>query len=144
MADDRSAEARSRAMAAVRSKDTAPEIAVRRLLHRMGYRFRLHLQTLPGKPDIILPKYKVCIFVHGCFWHRHADCKRATVPSSNKEFWRLKFEKNIIRDEFVKAELERLGWHVCVIWTCFVKDEIQLSELLQKCLIGDKNSGRPV
>lgn len=134
MVDDRSSEARSRAMSAVRNKDTVPEVTVRRLLHRMGYRFRLHAQNLPGKPDIVLPKYKLCIFVHGCFWHRHIGCNRATVPSSNTEFWQLKFEKNINRDEYVRAELERLGWKVCIIWTCYVKDKAKLTNLLQRCL----------
>ena len=132
MVDDRSVEARSRGMAAVQNKNTKPEIAVRRVLHRMGYRFRLHVRDLPGNPDVVLPRHKVCIFVHGCFWHQHSGCSRATVPSSNTEFWRSKFEKNVARDSFVQSELKRLGWRVCVVWTCLVKDEVKLEKILRK------------
>ena len=136
MVDDRSVEARSRGMSAVRNKNTIPEVKVRRILHRMGYRFRLHVRDLPGNPDVVLPRHKMCIFVHGCFWHQHSNCSRATLPSSNTEFWRAKFEKNRIRDQAVQRELEQLGWRVCVIWTCFLSREVELAEMLVKCIEG--------
>ena len=93
-------EQRSRNMSAIKSKNTKPEIAVRKLLHSMGYRFRLHRKDLPGSPDIVLPKYKTVIFVHGCFWHRHENCKYATTPKTRREFWENKFQFKIFRNNF--------------------------------------------
>ena len=95
-------EQRSRNMSAIKSKNTKPEIAVRKLLHSMGYRFRLHRKDLPGSPDIVLPKYKTVIFVHGCFWHRHENCKYASTPKTRQEFWEAKFRENINRDKIIK------------------------------------------
>jgi len=111
-------EKRSRNMSAIKSKNTKPEIAVRKLLHSMGYRFRLHRKDLPGSPDIVLPKYKTVIFVHGCFWHRHENCKYASNPKTRKEFWENKFKANVKRDKNNFKELKNLNWKVLVIWEC--------------------------
>jgi len=111
-----SKEKRSWNMSRIRSKNTKPEIAVRSLLHRAGYRFRLHVNYLPGKPDIVLPKHKTVIFVHGCFWHRHAGCKFAYSPKSNIKFWEKKFRDNKKRDDLVNTELAQSGWKVIRIW----------------------------
>ena len=114
-------EQRQRNMSAIKGKDTKPEIQVRKALHALGYRFRLHRKDLPGKPDIVLPKYKTVIFVNGCFWHRHPGCKYASTPSTNSDFWNAKFEENTARDKRNYAQLEELGWKVVVIWECEVK-----------------------
>lgn len=112
---------RSGIMRKVRSTDTAPEKLVRGLLHACGYRFTLSNKNLPGKPDIVLPKYKTVIFVHGCFWHRHKGCSAASMPQSNIEYWRKKFSGNEKRDRRVKRELRQLGWRVCIVWECQTK-----------------------
>lgn len=104
-------------MSRVKNKDTQPELRVRSLLHRLGYRFRLHRKDLPGKPDIVLPKYKSVVFVHGCFWHGH-DCSRGRRPTSNVEFWNSKLDKNIERDELNQEFLGQLGWRVLTVWEC--------------------------
>jgi DNA mismatch endonuclease, patch repair protein len=109
---------RSVIMSRIGGKDTAPEVRVRRLLHALGFRFRLHRIDLPGKPDIVLPRHNKIIFVHGCFWHGHTNCSRATLPTTNTEFWRVKIGKNISRDERVRRELRSLGWSVLVLWQC--------------------------
>ena len=119
--DKISPERRSWNMSRIRSKDTAPELRVRSALHRAGYRFRLHVKDLPGKPDIVLPKYKTVIFVHGCFWHRHKGCPEASVPSTNQEYWKKKFQRNVERDKQDQAELKKLGWRVIVVWGCETK-----------------------
>ena len=116
-------EQRSRNMSAIKSKNTNPEIAVRKLLHSMGYRFRLHRKDLPGSPDIVLPKYKTVIFVHGCFWHRHENCKYATTPKTRKEFWENKFKANINRDNLNQANLSLKGWKIIIIWECQLKGD---------------------
>ena len=125
-------EKRSRNMSAIRSKNTKPEIAVRKLLHSMGYRFRLHRKDLPGSPDIVLPKYKTVIFVHGCFWHRHENCKYATTPKTRREFWENKFSANKIRDQKIHKEIKILGWKSIIIWECQLKGDMKrlLTELL--------------
>lgn len=117
-----SKEKRSWNMSRIRNKNTKPEMIVRSLLHRMGYRFRLHKKCLPGRPDIVLPKHKTIIFVHGCFWHRHENCKYAYNPKSRIEFWREKFVENINRDKKVQNELRELGWNVEIIWECETKN----------------------
>ena len=118
MADVFDAETRSRIMALVRGKDTKPERAVRSMVHRMGYRFRLHGRDLPGRPDLVLPRHRKVIFVHGCFWHSHKGCKRATVPEGNRAFWEEKLGKNAARDRRNVRDLKRLGWGVLVVWEC--------------------------
>ena len=125
-------EQRSRNMSAIKSKNTKPEITLRKLLHSMGYRFRLHRKDLPGSPDIVLPKYKTVIFVHGCFWHRHENCKYATTPKTRKEFWEKKFIENINRDNLNQANLSLKGWKIIIIWECQLKGDIKklIRELL--------------
>lgn len=118
MTDTLSSESRSWNMSRIRSRDTAPEIIVRSVLHSLGFRFRLHVSRLPGKPDIVLSKYKTVVFVHGCFWHRHPGCKYSYNPKSRVEFWQAKFQQNIERHNKVAGELETLGWKVVVIWEC--------------------------
>lgn len=112
---------RSRMMSGIRGKDTKPELIVRSYLHRAGLRFRLHAK-LPGKPDLVLPKYRTAVFVHGCFWHRHEGCRYATTPASNAKFWQEKFAGNVRRDARAKQQLEELGWRVQVIWACQLND----------------------
>ena len=111
-------EQRSRNMSAIISKNTKPEIKVRKVLHSMGYRFRLHSKDLPGSPDIVLPKYKTVIFVHGCFWHRHENCKYASTPKTRQEFWNKKFTENIKRDLEIQDKIKNLDWRSVVIWEC--------------------------
>ena len=130
MTDRISEEHRSWNMSKIRSKDTIPELTVRKLLHRMGYRFRLHRKDLPGNPDIVLPKYRTVVFVHGCFWHRHEGCRYAYTPKSNVDFWKAKFEKNIERDNYVKSKLEAEGWKVVVVWECETRDVMSLEKIL--------------
>ncbi|MCL6692265.1 very short patch repair endonuclease [Pseudomonas sp. R3.Fl] len=117
-------------MRSVRRKNTTPEITVRKALHRLGYRFRLHQKTLPGSPDIVLKKYKTVIFVHGCFWHRHPMCRYATFPKTRAEFWSNKFQKNINRDKANIEALTNMGWHVLVIWECQTREIAFLDETL--------------
>ena len=115
-------EQRSRNMSAIKSKNTKPEIKVRKVLHSMGYRFRLHSKDLPGSPDIVLPKYKTVIFVHGCFWHRHENCKYASTPKTRKEFWNKKFKENLKRDLEIQDKIKNLDWRSVVIWECETKN----------------------
>lgn len=121
-------------MAGIRGKDTAPELAVRRFLHRAGLRFRLHAR-LPGKPDLVFPRYRVALFVHGCFWHRHPGCRYTTTPASNAAFWQQKFAENVSRDARVQRQLETLGWQVHVVWAC------QLSERELSALVATIRAG---
>lgn len=125
-------EKRSWNMAQIKSRDTKPEKIVRSLLHRMGFRFRLNRKDLPGKPDIVLPKYKTIIFVHGCFWHRHIGCKYATTPKTNINYWTTKFKNNIARDEENEAKLQSEGWHVFTVWECELKDISGLKNRVNK------------
>ncbi|WP_429542679.1 very short patch repair endonuclease [Pseudomonas frederiksbergensis] len=124
---------RSRMMAAIRSFNTRPELIVRRFLHAHGYRFRIHQKNLPGKPDIVMPKFRTCIFVHGCFWHHHSGCRYANTPKTRCEFWNEKFLRNVARDiENVEA-LEIRGWRVLIIWECQLKKgQDKLDQLLQQ------------
>jgi DNA mismatch endonuclease, patch repair protein len=105
-------------MRAVPRENTAPEIVVRRLLQADGFRYRLHRKDLPGTPDIVLPRYRVVIFAHGCFWHRHRDCSKATMPKARAEFWQAKFDRNVQRDADNEAKLRALGWRVIIVWEC--------------------------
>lgn len=116
-------ERRSANMARVRGKDTGPELRVRRIAHLMGYRFRLHRKDLPGRPDLVFPKYRLAVFVHGCFWHRHEGCLRASTPATRAEFWQSKFKANIARDEQQVRALHSQGWDVLVLWECDLKDD---------------------
>ena len=130
--DKVSPEKRSWTMAQVKGRDTGPERVVRLLLHQMGYRFRLQRKDLPGKPDIVLPKYKTALFVHGCFWHRHSGCNRATTPTSNTDYWNTKFARTIARDAKNQKELASLGWRVLIVWECELKDAEALQAKLKK------------
>ncbi|MDN5864042.1 MAG: DNA mismatch endonuclease Vsr [Gammaproteobacteria bacterium] len=117
---------RSRMMAGIRGKDTQPELRVRRSLHREGLRFRLH-GKLPGKPDLVFPKYGAVVFVHGCFWHRHPRCRYAATPASNKDFWHSKLQENVKRDQRTYQELHGQGWRVFVVWECSTGEDAMKS-----------------
>lgn len=134
MADIFDKKKRSEIMSRITARNTAPELAVRSLLHRMGYRFRLHQTNLPGKPDIVLARYRTVILVHGCFWHRHRGCRFAYTPKSRPDFWLRKLESNIVRDRQVKAELTRLGWYVITVWECELRSLDRLSRRLDATL----------
>lgn len=134
MTDTLSPSDRSRRMAAVRSIDTKPEMIVRKLVHGMGYRYRLHGRDLPGTPDMVFPSRRSVIFVHGCFWHRHEHCRLARLPKSRLEFWAAKLEGNRARDERKVAELRAQGWRVLVVWECELKDRQALVTRL-KCFL---------
>lgn len=124
--DRLSAEDRSRNMSRIRGRDTTPEIAVRRVVHSMGYRFRLHRSDLPGKPDIVLPKHRAIILVNGCFWHRHRCRRGRSMPSTRVQFWKDKFEATRKRDRKVRRQLKALGWSVLVVWECRARKEEDL------------------
>lgn len=121
-------------MSRIRGKDTRPELRVRSALHRLGYRFRLNRRDLPGKPDIVLPRYQTVIFVHGCFWHRHPGCRFAYTPKSRVEFWQAKFQRNVERHREVEEELTTLGWRVLVIWECETDSDTGLFDRLTELL----------
>lgn len=121
-------------MSRIRAKNTKPEMLVRSLLHKQGYRFRLHQHNLPGKPDICLPKYKTVIFVHGCFWHAHENCKRSNIPKSNTDYWIPKIMRNVERDLMHRKSLKNMEWKVIVIWECELKNLEELREKLTKGL----------
>jgi DNA mismatch endonuclease (patch repair protein) len=131
VADKFTPEERSKVMSRIKGRDTKPEKVVRSLLHALGYRFRLHRRDLPGKPDIVLPKYKKAIFVHGCFWHGHKICPRAARPTSNVEFWNKKLDSNLRRDAAVQEELIKLGWSFFIVWQCEMRDLAELTEKLK-------------
>lgn len=123
-------ETRSRMMSGIRGKNTRPEMRLRRFLHKLGFRYRLHERSLPGAPDLVLPRYRTVIFVHGCFWHRHSSCRYATNPSTNVDFWRNKFESNLARDRRAIEKLVSSGWKVIVIWECGLRSA-EAEETLQ-------------
>jgi DNA mismatch endonuclease (patch repair protein) len=128
MTDVHTPEQRSRNMAAIRGKDTKPEVAVRSVLHSLGYRFRLHKKNLPGKPDIVLPKHRIAIFVHGCFWHSHTCPWGRVAPATRAGFWAAKRRDTVVRDRKKRRELKRGGWKVLVIWECDTRHKQQLTD----------------
>jgi len=134
MTDVFSKRKRSDVMSRIRSRDTAPERAVRSILHRKGYRFRLHASDLPGKPDIVLPRWKTVVLVHGCFWHRHRGCRFAYTPKTRSQFWKRKFESNVARDAIANLQLRELGWRVLTIWECELRTPARLSKRLDGTL----------
>jgi len=142
MADKLSTEIRSRIMSRIRSKDTKPELRVRSLVHRLGFRFRLHRKDLPGKPDIVLPRHRKVIFVHGCFWHGHPGCPRATRPTSRVDFWNAKLDRNIARDAAALGKLKQAGWKVLTIWECELKEDLKLTKRLERYLKTKVPAGR--
>lgn len=123
MTDIVSAATRSEMMSRIKGRDTKPELIVRRIAHGLGFRFRLHRRDLPGSPDLVFPRYRSVVFVHGCFWHRHDGCRYAYRPKSSIPFWTKKFEENVARDARNKRALRDLGWRVLVIWECEAKDQ---------------------
>jgi len=131
---------RSWNMSRIRCKDTKPEKLVRSMLHKMGFRFALHRKDLPGKPDIVLPKYHTAVFVHGCFWHRHKACKYAYTPKSRKAFWSSKFRENMSRDRRNEKALRKIGWRVITVWECWTEKPELLYRRLKILLVF--NDGR--
>lgn len=123
-------------MSRIRSKNTSPECVVRSMLHKAGYRFRLHRKDLPGNPDIVLPKFRSVIFVHGCFWHQHKDCRYAVLPKTNEYYWAEKLRRNRERDDACVAVLEEMGWKVLVIWECELRMPEKAAQKLSDFLIG--------
>lgn len=132
MTDHLNPQRRSWNMSRIRAKDTKPELAVRRLLHRLGFRFRLHVRRLPGCPDIVLARRKAVVFVHGCFWHRHPNCRFAYTPKSRREFWLPKFQANAMRDKETLVQLRREGWKPVVVWECETRNLEKLADRLKR------------
>lgn len=125
-------EQRSALMAKVRSRNTTPEIRVRRVAHALGLRFRLHQTNLAGSPDLVFPRHRVALFVHGCFWHRHQNCSRSTLPKTRRAFWQKKLADNVERDRLAVEALQRGGWRVDIIWECETRRAAQLNQHLQQ------------
>lgn len=132
MVDHISPERRSWLMSRVRSKHTSPEMRVRSIAHALGLRFRLHRRDLPGKPDLVFPQYRIALFVHGCFWHRHPGCPKASIPKSRAIYWEQKFSENVRRDNFAVDALGQDGWNVAIIWECETKDRNSVLRRLQE------------
>ncbi len=130
MADTVDHQRRNEIMARIGPRDTVPEMAVRRAAHRIGFRFRLHKKDLPGRPDLVFPRHRLAIFVHGCFWHRHAGCANCTTPKTRPEFWQKKFRGNVERDRRVCEQLERLHWRTLIIWECEAEDPARPDSIL--------------
>lgn len=126
---------RSKRMALIRGKDTKPEMKVRRWLHAKGYRYRLHVRQLPGSPDVVFPARKKALFVHGCYWHRH-ECRLATTPAANRDFWEAKFAANVARDQAKEKALRALGWDVLVVWQCELRDMERTGDRIVNFLAG--------
>lgn len=129
-------EKRSEIMSRIRGRDTKPEMIVRRIAHGLGFRFRLHRRDLPGSPDLVFPKYRAVIMVHGCFWHRHPGCRYASSPKTRVRFWEAKFEGNVVRDRRNEEALGELGWRVMVIWECETRDGEAVAERIVGFLQG--------
>lgn len=125
---------RSENMRRIRSKDTSPELFIRRLIFKMGYRYRLHGKNLPGKPDLVFASRKKVIFIHGCFWHQHKNCIDSHIPRTNKDYWVPKLERNRIRDSENKIKLKENGWSFLIIWECQMKNSLGLSNKIKKFL----------
>lgn len=135
MTDTLSPKERSERMSLIRGKDSAPEMKLRRLVHGMGFRYRLHVRGLPGKPDLVFPARRALIFMHGCFWHRHEGCKLARLPKSKLDFWETKLEANRQRDLLHQQQLRELGWRVLVMWECEMGDTERVSRIVKKFLL---------
>ena len=142
MADIVDRATRSRMMAGIREKNTRPELRLRRGLHARGFRYRLQVKELRGRPDLVLPKYLAVILVHGCFWHRHQDCKYTTTPGTRPEFWQRKFQANVRRDALVLEELGRAGWRVCVVWECALRGNEHIEKAVEWAAAWLRGSGR--
>jgi len=135
MPDSISKEKRSWNMRQIKSKDTIPELRIRSALHKLGFRYRIHYSKLPGKPDIVLPRYKTAIFIHGCFWHRHKNCIEASRPKTNSGYWENKIHLNIQRDKKYQSLLKKMGWRVVIIWECKVSEDINKNSTLLTSLL---------
>lgn len=133
----------SRRMAAVKQRDTPPEMAVRRALHAKGFRFRTHIGSLPGRPDIVFPRYRTVLMVHGCFWHHHKNCARAKIPNANRNFWHEKLVGNSNRDKLNASRLRRLGWRVLVVWECQLSRSSSRRTVLSLCKRIRKTNSKP-
>ena len=138
MADRHNPNQRSKNMAAVRSSNTKPERVVRSLLFSMGYRYRKNVADMAGKPDIVLPRFRTVIFVHGCFWHQHKNCKKSARPTSNQNFWHSKLDSNVARDKINIRKLLKEGWEPVIIWECTISDRVSLSKKLESKLMPHK------
>lgn len=141
MVDKISEARRSWNMSRIKAQDTIPEVKVRSLIHRAGYRFRKNVKNLPGKPDVVLRKHNTIVFVHGCFWHQHEGCKEASIPKSRTEFWTQKLMKNMERDKRQHQELIRLGWNVVTIWECETKKVDILNAVIKERVIPNLKEG---
>ena len=128
---------RSRIMACVRSQDTRPEMLVRRGLHRLGFRFRVYAENLPGSPDLVVKRYRAVVFVHGCYWHRQVGCRYATTPATRPEFWQEKFEANVERDQRHQKMLREAGWRVFVVWECALRADVSAIARLADGLVDE-------
>lgn len=138
MSDNLTKEQRKKAMSRVRQQDTKPEKIVRSLLHRLGFRFRKNVSSIVGKPDIVLPKYKTVIFVHGCFWHQHKNCRKSARPISNADFWNTKLDKNVERDKKIAQLLKKAGWKIITVWECELKHMEKLEKKLLRNLLDNR------
>jgi DNA mismatch endonuclease (patch repair protein) len=141
MTDTVSPKVRSRMMSAIRGRDTTPELAVRSYLHAAGLRFRVNERRLPGTPDLVFSKHRTAVFVHGCFWHRHAGCTFATTPAARSEFWNAKFSANIARDLRNQSKLAGKGWNVVTIWECETRSITSLDELFWQVVAAGQDAG---
>ena len=133
---------RSIIMSKISGKNTKPEMIVRKYLHSLGYRYSLHRKDLPGKPDLVLSKYNTVIFINGCFWHSHKNCKASALPTSNKKFWEKKISDNILRDKKYIRELRSKGWKVIIVWQCQLKNQIVQQKTIKRIIKGIKKNGR--
>lgn len=134
---------RSEIMSRIRSRDTKPEMIVRRIAHRLGFRFRLHVKDMPGSPDLVFPRHRAVIMVHGCFWHRHPGCRRASTPKTRKTYWEGKFQGNVVRDRRSQDALTDLGWRVMVIWECETRDQEAVAARIRSFLGGGAGARAP-
>lgn len=134
MVDHLTPEQRSRNMSLVPNRNTTPELVVRRIVHQLGFRFRLHRRDLPGSPDLVFPRLRRVIFVHGCFWHRHPNCHRAASTKTRRAYWEAKFARNVARDLEATSALEQAGWHVLVVWECETKDKAVIRRVARRFL----------
>jgi DNA mismatch endonuclease (patch repair protein) len=141
MADIVDKKTRSRMMSGIRGRDTKPELLIRKALHKRGFRYRTHVRDIPGRPDLVFPKYGAVVFVHGCFWHRHPSCALATVPSSNASFWKEKFDKTIERDARIMTQLRKAGWRIAIIWECVAepKKAEAMANMIKSWLLSDRS-----